>query len=158
MAGETYAALLPPTGAAFIPGHAARATQIERVRQCLTILGKPRYWHLGSASSIAHYNAGYDWAEDAPTIKFCLEDVRGLTCTFRVWVKVLDATGTVRARLQNTDDGVTVAEMAGPVNPTAWTLYEVLATPPAGTTRKSCRVELIGQGAYYRGAQLEFHL
>ena len=158
MAGETFAALLPPTGSTFIPGQAARASQIERVRQCLTILGKPRFWHLGSASTIAHYNGAYAWAEDAPTIPFCVEDVRGLTCLFRVWVKVLDASQSVRVRFQNTDDGVTVAELVAAVNPIDWTLYEVAATPPSGTTRKSCRVELVGQGAYYRGAQLELFL
>ena len=157
MAGETYAALVPPTGAAFIPGHAARASQIERVRQCLTILGKPRFWHLGSSSN-AHELDAYAWADNAPTIPWCAEDVRGLTCVLRVWVKVGDTANTVRVRFQNTDDSVTVAEMTAAVNPADWTLFEVPVTPPAGTTRKSCRVEIVGHTAYYRGAQLELYL
>jgi hypothetical protein len=162
MAGELYAALLPPTGAAFIAGHAARASQIERIRQNLVILGKPRYWHLGSASTVGHTNTAYDWAEDANTVKLCAEDLRGLTVTFRVWVKTYDAAGTVRVRLQNVDDGVTVAELPAGVVATAWTLYEVAVTPPSGTVARVCRVEIVAGSAsipvYYRGAQLEVKL
>jgi hypothetical protein len=162
MAGETYAALVPPTGSTFTPGHAARASQIERVRQNLVILGKPTYWHLGSASMIGHINTSYAWAEDAPVVELCEEDVRGLTCTLRVWVKVADAAGTVRVRLQNTVDSVTVAEIAAGIADTTWTLYTATVTPPTGTTRKACRLEIVAGAAaypaYYRGAQLEVKL
>jgi hypothetical protein len=162
MPGETYAALVPPTGSTFTPGQAARASQIERVRQNLVILGKPRYWHLGSASTIGHINTAYAWAEDAPVVELCEEDVRGLTCTLRVWVKVAEAAGTVRVRLQNTADGVTCAELAAGINVTTWTLYTVAVTPPTGTTRKACRLEIVAGAAdypaYYRGAQLEVKL
>lgn len=162
MATETYAALTPPSGATFIAGHAARASQIERVRQNLVILGKRRYWDLGSASNVGHVNTSYDWAENAPSVELCEEDVRGLTLTFRVWVRVANASGTVRVRLRNTTDGSNVAEMAAAVSDTAWTLYEVAATAPTGTTPKVCRVEIIAgnalYAAYYRGAQLEIAL
>ena len=162
MAGESYGALLPPSGSAFAPGHAARASQIERVRQNLTILGKPRYWHLGSASTVGHINTSYAWAEDAPVVELCEEDVRGLTCTLRVWVKVADAAGTVRVRLFNTVDSVTVGEIAPGIAVTTWTLYTAAVTPPTGTTRKACRLEIVAGSAsypaYYRGAQLEIKL
>jgi len=162
MAGETFAALVPPTGATFVPGHAARASQIERVRQDFAILSRPRYTHLGSASTIGHVNTAYAWAEDANTINLCDELVRGLTCTFRVWVKVADALGAVRVRFQNVDDAVTLAELPAGINLTAWTLYAVPITVPAGTTPKACRVEILATDAaypaFYRGAQLELKL
>jgi hypothetical protein len=162
MAGETFAALVPPTGATFVPGHAARASQIERVRQNFAILSRQRYWHLGSASMVGHVNTAYAWAEDASAIKLCDELVRGLTCTFRVWVKVADAAGTVRVRLQNVDDGVAVAELPAGINVLSWTLYEIAVTPPAGATPKACRLEIVAGNAsipaYYRGAQLELKL
>ena len=162
MAGELYAALLPPTGTTFVPGQAARASQIERVRQNLVILGKARYWHLGSASTIGHVNTAYAWAEDANTIQLCAEDVRGLSLLLRVWVRTFDPAGSVRVRLQNVDDGVTLAELPAGIVVPAWTLYEVAATPPAGTVRRNCRIEIIAGSAtipvYYRGAQLELKL
>jgi hypothetical protein len=162
MAGETYSVPVPPSGSAFAAGQAARASQMEAVRQALTILGKRRYWDLGGASSFGHVNTSYDWAENAGTIQLCAEDVRGLTLTFRVWVYVANASGTVRVRLRNTTDGSNVAEMVAAVSDTSWTLYEVTATPPAGTTAKTCRVEIIAGNAlypaYYRGAQLEIKL
>lgn len=162
MAGETFALPTPPSGTSFAAGQAARASQMEAVRQCLTILSKRRYWDLGGASSFGHVNTAYDWAENAGTIELCEEDVRGLTLTFRVWVYVANASGTVRVRLRNTTDGSNIAEMASAVSDTSWTLYEVAATAPAGTTAKSCRVEIIAGNAlypaYYRGAQLEIAL
>jgi len=162
MAGETYAALTPPTGAAFVAGHAARASQIERVRQNLMILGKPRYWHLGSAGAVPVTSTAYVWADDAPEIMLCAEDVRGLTLTLRVFVKVADALGTVRVRLQNVDDGVTCAELPVPAADLDWVLYEVAVVPPPGTVRRRCRLEIVAgvatTAAYYRGAQLELRL
>ena len=162
MAGESYGALLPPTGSTFTAGQAARATQIERVRQNLTILGKPRYWHLGRASTIGHINTSYAWAEDAPVVELCEEDVRGLTCTLRG----LGQGGGcrrhgARAALQygrrrrgrrdrGRDRGHDVDALHGAV------------TPPTGTTRKACRLEIVAGSAsypaYYRGAQLEVKL
>jgi hypothetical protein len=162
MSGETFAALLPPTGAAFVPGHAARASQIEQVRQNLTILGKPRYWHLGSAGSVPVVSTAYVWADDAPEVMLCAEDVRGLTLTLRVWLKVADALGTVRVRLQNVDDAVVLAELGAPVADLDWVLYELSVAPPPGTVRRKCRLEIkVGDAAhagYYRGAQLELKL
>ena len=162
MAGEIYAALIPPTGTTYIPGHAGRASQIEQIRQNLVILGKPRYWHLGSASTVGHLNTAYAWAEDANTVKFCQEDVRGLTLTLRVWVKTANVSGFVRVRFQNTDDAVTLAELPAGVVDVAWTLYEIAITPPAGTTRKSYRIEIVAGlntvPVYYRGAQMELKL
>lgn len=162
MAGETYAALTPPSGSTFIAGHAVRASQAERIRQNLVILGKRRYWDLGGASESGAINTSYDWAPNAGTIELCEEDVRGLTLTFRVWARVANASGTVRVRLRNTDDSATVAEMAAAVSVTTWTLYEVTATPPTGTVAKVCRVEIVAGSAlypaYYRGAQLEIAL
>jgi hypothetical protein len=162
MAGESYGALIPVTGSTFTPGQAARASQIERIRQNLAILGKPRYWHLGSASLVGHVDTAYVWAEDAPVVELCEEDVRGLTCTLRVWVKVGDAAGTVRVRLRNTTDGITLAELPAGIAVTAWTLYTAAVTPPTGTVRKPCRIEIVAGDAsipaYYRGAQLEVKL
>jgi hypothetical protein len=162
MAGETYGVPVPPSGSAFAAGQAARASQMEAVRQSLTILGKRRYWDLGSASEVGHVNTSYEWAANAGTIKLCAEDVRGLTLTFRVWVYVANASGTVRVRLRNTTDSSDVAVMAAAVSDTSWTLYEVAATAPTGTTAKTCRVEIIAGSAlypaYYRGAQLEIAL
>jgi hypothetical protein len=162
MPGETFAALVPPTGAAFVPGHAARASQIERVRQNFAVLSRARYWHLGSASLVGHVNTAYAWAEDANTITLCDELVRGLTCTLRVWVKVADLSGTVRVRLQNIDDGVPCAELPAGIAALDWTLFETPVTVPAGATPKACRLEIVAGlasvPAYYRGAQLEVKL
>ena len=116
MAGESYGLVTPPSGSTFIAGHAARASQIERVRQNLVILGKRRYVELGGDSEAGVTDTSYVWAPNGKAIELCEEDVRGLTLTLRVWVKVNNASGTVRVRLRNTTDGSNVAEMAAAVS------------------------------------------
>lgn len=161
MAGETFAAIVPPSGSAFAAGQAARASFAEQVRQDLVILGKRRYHDLGGDSEAGVTDTSYVWAPNGGVIELCAEDVRGLTLTLRVWVKVSNASGTVRVRLRNTTDGSDVAEMAAAVSDTSWTLYTVSATAPAGTTAKTCRLEIKASGGYIgyvRDAKLEIKL
>lgn len=149
MAGETYANVTPPTGSTFIAGHAARASQIERVRQNFVVLGRRRYFDLGGTESDGHTDTSYARLRNGREVELCEEDFRGLTLTMRVWVRVANVAGSVRVRLRNTTDSVTVAEMASAVTDITLTLYEVAVTLPAGTTPKTCRLEIIAGSATY---------
>lgn len=147
MAGETYDDLIPPSGSTFIAGHAARASQIEQVRQNLTILGKRRYWDLGGSEIDGHDEPTYARLRSGKVVELCEEDLRGLTVTLQVWVHVDDAGSTVRVRLRNVDIGANVAEMVAAVSDVLPTLYEVACTLPTGTTPRSCRLEILTTGA-----------
>jgi hypothetical protein len=142
MAGEIFALLVPPTGSTFIAGHAARASQIERIRQVIVILAKPRYIHCGGQDGDGHDNTAYARLRNTATLELCQEDYRGLTMTARMKVRVNDAAYTVTVRLRNTDDGVTVAEMTLPVSDVTLTEYTAICTLPAGTIRKTCEWQI----------------
>lgn len=150
MAGETYGLIVPPSGAAFVAGHAARRSQIEQLRQNAVILGKPRYLELGGLEREGHVTTVYDRLTGAFDVELCEEDFRGLTVTLLLWGRVADATGTWRVRLRNTDDGGNVAEMPGAQNNTTLVRQAAIACAlPAGTTPKWCRLEILAGSALY---------
>jgi hypothetical protein len=151
MAGETFSALTPPSGSTFIAGHAARASQIERIRQCLVILGKKRPIGSGGSDTDGHDGTSYARLRNTVPIPLCEEDYRGFTVTAYVRTRVLDAAGTVRVRLRNTDDNSTVAEMVAAVSVTTLTDYTLTVTLPAGTTRKNCEWQIQVSNALYPG-------
>ena len=151
MASEVFGLLQPPTGTTFIAGHAARASQIERIRQVIAILAKPRYVHCGGSESDGHTDTTYARLRNTATLELCEEDYRGLTVTARIKARINDAAETVRIRLRNIDDNVTVAEMVASVNVTTLTEYTVVCTLPTGTTRKTCewQMQVTGVGIGY---------
>ena len=146
MSGEVFGLLQPPTGTTFIAGHAARASQIERIRQVIAILAKPRYVHCGGNDGDGHDGAAYARLRNTGTLELCEEDYRGLTMTARIRARVNDAAGTVQIRLRNTDDGVTVCEMTVPVNVTTLTEYTRPVVLPTGTARKTCEWQIVVTG------------
>ena len=151
MAGETYALLTPPSGTTFVAGHAARASQIERIRQCLVILGKPRPIPCGGSDTDGHNDTTYARLRNSVPLELCEEDYRGLTVTAVFHVRVSNASGSVRLRLRNTDDGSDVAEMVAAVNDITRTEYRVTCTLPPGTTRRTCEWQIVVNDAAYFG-------
>lgn len=154
MAGESYALLTPPSGSTFIAGHAARASQIEQLRQCIAILGKRRPIAGGGSDTDGHTGVAYERLRNTVPVQLCEEDYRGLTVTAHFRVRVANASGTVQVRLRNTDDGSDIAEMTAAVSDTSLTDYEVTATLPAGTTRKNCEWQIVVGDATYPGYAL----
>jgi hypothetical protein len=142
MAGETYGVIVPPSGASFVAGHAARASQIEQVRQNAVIMGKPRYIDLGGSEIDGHDDSSYARLRSGKVVPLCEEDYRGLTLTLEVWVRVSNAAGTVQVRLRSTDNTVTVAEISA-VSVTTTTKETAACTLPAGTTPKDCQLEIV---------------
>jgi hypothetical protein len=160
MAGEIFALLQPPTGSTFIAGHAARASQIERIRQVIAILAKPRYIHCGGNDGDGHTDTTYARLRNTGTLELCEEDYRGLTMTARIKARVLDGAFTVTIRLRNIDDGVTVCEMTAPVNVTTLTEYTRPVTLPTGTARKTCewQIQVTSGGIGYGIVGVEYGL
>ena len=148
MAGETY---LAPGAVTVSPRTVGRASWAQKVHESIVIGGKRRYIELGGSDQIGSSSTVYERAVNAPDVELCEEDFRGLTVDMLVWVRVSDPAATVRVRLQNTDDGSPVAEMAAAVSDTTLTRYIAAVTLPAGTLHKWCQLQIQVSDAAHRG-------
>lgn len=142
---DTFSPPVSPTsGLEFATGDAARATQIEAVRQSLIILGKTRIIPLGGVfyPAVARTADSYIDVYTPFDIPLCADDYAGFDVDVLCWLLSPDGVTLARMRLVDLDNASSsIGESTTSASSTP-ARQAVTITLPAGSTPHFCRPQI----------------